>query len=71
MNTLKFKTNINCGNCIKSVTPSLNNVAGIIDWKVDTDNADKILTVETEDTSADKIKQAVEKAGFKIEEINS
>ena len=24
METLKFKTNINCGGCVKSVTPHLN-----------------------------------------------
>ena len=67
MKTLTFKTNINCGNCIKSVTPHLNNVAGIIGWKVDTDDADKILTVESETATSENIKQAVEKAGFKIE----
>ena len=67
MKTLTFKTNINCGNCIKSVTPHLNNVACIIGWKVDTDDADKILTVESETATSENIKQAVEKAGFKIE----
>jgi len=70
MTTLKFKTNINCGGCIKSVTPHINNVAGIISWKVDTDNADKILTVDSENVTADKIRQAVSQAGFKIEEVN-
>lgn len=69
MNTLKFKTNINCGGCIKAVTPQLNNIAGI-SWKVDTDNPEKILTVETEHATPGQIKQAVEKAGFKIEDAN-
>ena len=71
MTTLKFKTNINCGACKRSVTPHLNNISGIISWSVDTDNTDKILSLDTDDNSPDKIKQAVEKAGFKIEEINS
>jgi len=70
MSTLTFKTNINCGNCIKSVTPHLNSVTGITSWKVDTDNADKILTVETDTVTATEVKQAVEKAGFKIEDAN-
>jgi copper chaperone len=71
MNTLKFKTNINCSGCIGSVTPHLNAVEGI-NWQVDTTNPDKILTVETENESiaADKIKQVVEKAGFKIETLS-
>jgi len=70
MTTLKFKTNINCGGCIKSVTPNLDNVVGHANWKVDTDNPDKILTIETEQVSSEKIIQAVQKAGFKIEEVN-
>jgi copper chaperone len=28
MKTLQFKTNINCGGCIKAVTPTLNQQAG-------------------------------------------
>ena len=71
MNTLIFKTNINCGGCIKAVTPSLDNLAGTANWKVDTDNPDKILTVETDQLTSDNIKQAVEKAGFKIEEVSA
>jgi len=51
MATLQFKTNINCGGCIARVTPRLNEVKGISSWKVDTDNPDKILTVETETLS--------------------
>jgi copper chaperone len=70
MTTLKFKTSINCDGCIKSVTPHLDHVPGIINWKVDTTNTDKILTVNTDSTTPDTIKQAVSKAGFKIEEIS-
>ncbi len=63
-----FKTNINCGNCIKSVTPFLNELDNVENWQVDTANPDKILTVELENEEAvvDVVK-AVESAGFKIE----
>lgn len=72
MNTLKFKTNINCSGCISSVSPHLNKVDGIKKWEVDTVNPDKILTVETEDTtlSAEQITEVVEKAGFKITTVS-
>ena len=70
MTILKFKTNINCGGCIKSVTPSLDSTVGQANWKVDTDSPDKILTIETGQVSSEKIIQAVQKAGFKIEEVN-
>jgi len=66
---VKFKTNINCGCCIKSVTPFLNEVDNIDLWKVDTDNDDKILTVTLDDEDAKTVIEAVEKAGYKIEKI--
>jgi copper chaperone len=63
MATLKFKTTINCGNCIRTVTPFLNEVEGIKSWNVDTENPDKILTVET-DLDAELIVETVEDVGF-------
>jgi copper chaperone CopZ len=66
MNKLKFKTNINCNNCIRSVTPFLNSVDSIEEWSVDIDNPEKILTVDMEGGSKDEVIQAVVKAGFEI-----
>jgi copper chaperone CopZ len=63
MNTLKFKTNINCGGCIRAVTPTLNGEKAITDWQVDTDNPEKILTV-TGDVTADQVVELIEEAGF-------
>lgn len=70
METLKFKTNINCGGCVKAVTPQLNKTEGIKSWAVDTTRPEKILTVEAEGAdAAQQVKQAVEKAGFRAEAI--
>ncbi|AWV98831.1 heavy-metal-associated domain-containing protein [Arcticibacterium luteifluviistationis] len=69
MKELKFKTNINCGNCIKSVTPFLNQLDEVDEWKVDTENPDKILTIEGDDITSKEIIETVEKAGFKAEAI--
>ena len=69
MKTVKFKTNINCGSCIKSVTPFLNELDNVDLWKVDTDNPDKILTVELDDEDSDAVVEAVTKAGFEITTI--
>ena len=65
----QFKTNINCGSCVKSVSRSLDKLEGIRNWKVDTNNADKILSVELEDFDVDVIIEAVKTAGFEIEQI--
>jgi len=70
METLKFKTNIKCGGCIATVTPHLDGLAGLNTWEVDTNVADKVLTVKG-DTEAltEKVVDALEKAGFKAELI--
>jgi copper chaperone len=49
METLKFKTNINCGGCIANVTPTLNNLKGVKHWEVNTADPNKILSIEAED----------------------
>ena len=67
MKTLQFKTNINCGSCLKAVTPTLNEQAGAGNWQVDTANPDKILTVTSDQLSPEQVVQAVENAGFKIQ----
>ena len=68
MKTVKFKTNINCGSCIKSVTPFLNELDNVGLWKVDTENPDKVLTVELDDENVEAVIKAVKSAGFTIEE---
>ncbi len=66
METIKFRTDIKCSGCVAKVTPHLNEAIGESNWEVDTMNPSKILTV-TGDTQ--KVKEAVEKAGFKAEKI--
>lgn len=72
MTTLQFNTNINCGNCIKSVTPFLNAVESIEAWEVDTNNPSKVLSVHTEEP-AESVEAAVlgalQQAGFKADTI--
>lgn len=65
---LKFKTSINCGNCVRTVTGFLNDLENI-EWEVDTDNPEKILTVKGENLKAEEIIEAVEDAGFDIKPI--
>lgn len=70
METLKFKTNIKCGGCIATVTPFLNDLPEIEKWSVDTDNPEKVLTVEADDQlTAEKIVKTLEKAGYVASEI--
>ena len=66
METLKFKTSINCGGCIKAVTPHLNQLDSVASWQVDTNNPDKILEVKSETGDQQPVMEAVKKAGFEI-----
>lgn len=70
METLKFKTNIKCSGCVAKVTPHLNAVEGIAgNWQVDIYNPNKVLTVDADKLSTAQIKEAVQKAGFTIEQV--
>lgn len=64
MKTLSFKTNINCGNCLAKVTPVLNAESSIESWKVDLEDPERTLTVETDTLSAEEVKKTVLKSGF-------
>jgi copper chaperone CopZ len=69
MKTYQFKTNIMCDSCIVKVTPVLNENLGENNWEVDIKNPKKILTVSAEDANKADVISAVEKAGYKAEEI--
>lgn len=68
---LQYKTNINCGSCIRSVTGFINEVEGLEQWSVDTENPDKILTVEGANLNAKAVEEAMEEAGFDLQPIAS
>ena len=67
----QFKTNINCGGCIATVKPFLDQAAGADRWAVDTTNRDKVLTVESGEITEDQVVAVVQKAGFRIEPLKS
>jgi copper chaperone CopZ len=68
METQKFRTDIKCMGCVSKVTPHLNEAVGENNWEVDINNPAKILTVKNEADAA-KVKEAVNKAGFKVEAL--
>lgn len=68
---LQFKTNINCGGCVAKVTPFLKGTEGVTHWEVATADKDKVLTIAAEGVSEEEIIAVVQKAGFKIEPLNS
>ena len=67
MRSIQFKTNLNCSNCVNSVSGFLNDVENIQKWEVNTNVPDKILTVEGDEITFQEVIEAVEEAGFDIE----
>lgn len=68
MNTLRFTTTINCQNCVRAVTPTLNALAGPGHWQVDTAAPEKVLTVQSDSLTPQQVVAAVEEEGFEIRE---
>ena len=72
MKTLLFKTNINCGGCLRGVTPALNENKDIRDWKVDLESEDRILTVTSDDDlSETEVQRTVASAGFQAQPVDA
>ncbi|MEQ8706200.1 MAG: heavy-metal-associated domain-containing protein [Phaeodactylibacter sp.] len=69
MSTKKFKTTINCGNCVKAVTGFLSDVPGIDHWEVDTSHPEKVLSVSGSSFEEAAVIEAVEDAGFDISPV--
>ncbi len=69
MEIMKFKTNINCSNCVAKVTPFLDKKAGKGSWSVDTESNDKILTVENSELTAEDIVKTIKRTGFEANPI--
>lgn len=70
MKTIQLKTNINCSGCVEKVTPLLNEAYGEANWKVDTADPKKLLTVTAAGGDENDVIKTVEKAGFKAEKWN-
>jgi copper chaperone CopZ len=63
-----FATDINCGSCVRSVTPFLDELDGVTIWRVDVEDERKLLTVEGIATRED-IMRVVRDAGYAIRPI--
>ena len=71
MKILTFTSNIACNGCLSKVKPFLDELEGFIKWEVDIENPQKILSVYTNELSADQIHEAVIKAGYQLEDLQN
>ncbi len=66
MATQQFKTNLNCAKCVAAVTPFLSGDKAIARWSVDTANPEKILTVEGDGVTRERVERHVASGGFRV-----
>ena len=71
MKILTFTSNIACNGCAPKVKPFLDELEGVIKWEVDIGNPQKILTVQSDELSADQIHEVVIKAGYQLEDLQN
>ena len=63
--TLRFKTNLKCGNCVAKVKSQLDEASEIVTWAVDLKSPDRILTAELEGADASVVEKILAEAGYK------
>ncbi len=70
MSTYKFKTSINCQNCVNLVKAYMEELPNVDNWEVATANPDKVLTIAGNGLEANEVISKVQEAGFTIEQID-
>ncbi len=69
MQKVILKTNIHCANCLKKISPLLNESPNIKDWSVDLESPDKILTI-TGTITETQLASLLAKVNFSVESLN-
>ena len=69
MKKYQYKTDIMCGSCIAKVTPVLNEIVGENNWNVDLKDPERVLKVSDENGKENEIVPALQKVGYKAEEL--
>ena len=62
--TYKFKTNINCGACVRAVKETFDESPEFTSWEVDIQNPDKTLTITSDVADVDILIEIIEDTGF-------
>lgn len=71
MKTLKFATNIKNTDNIESLKNQFKGISGVIDWNVDLEKPEKVLTIKVENISSETIAKQLFAAGIRSQEIIS
>lgn len=69
MKTIRFKTNLKCGGCIKAITPGLESLNIIDSWSVELENPNRVLEIKAPEDVSEQVIESVKKAGYQISRL--
>jgi copper chaperone len=69
MKTIRFKTNLKCGGCVKAITPGLESLNIIDTWSVELENPDRVLEIKAPEDVSEQVIESVKKAGYQISRL--
>ncbi len=66
MKTLRVKTNLRCGACVRAITSLFDTAPGITRWSADIDDPDKPLTVEGDRVTPNQVDELLKQKGYAV-----
>lgn len=69
MEQIKLKTDLSCKHCVMKVEPVLKSQLGIVDYTIDLEHPDKLVTIESEGADIKEVISKFNAAGYTAEKI--
>lgn len=66
MSTVRVKTDLRCGACVRSIGPLLDAEPGVERWQADVSTPDKVLTVEGDGVTAGRVGEILGTKGYRV-----
>ena len=69
MEKIILKTDLSCKHCVMKVEPVLKGQPGIVDYSIDLEHPDKLVTISSEGADTNEIISKFNAAGYTAEKI--
>jgi len=69
MELVKIKTDLSCKHCVMKVEPLLKNGNGIVDYSIDLEHPDKLVTISSDGSDIDALISGFKKAGYQAKKL--
>lgn len=69
MEKIVLKTDLSCQHCVRKVEPVLKSENGIVDYSIDLEHPDKLVTISSEGLNIQNLIANFKEAGYKAEQV--